>query len=187
MDDVVLATARLHLRLWRDGDLAQWIEHLNTPEVKRHIGGVQTPERVAESFAKCRQAWADDGFSFLAIERAEDGAFIGTCGLARIATAAAPDELRGGVQVGWQLRSDCWGHGYATEAARAMVGFGFANHAFPAIWAQTSENNMPSWRVMQRLGMQRRADLDYDDPDYPPQDNPTMIWMVKEQDWWQRA
>ncbi|MGC1271361.1 MAG: GNAT family N-acetyltransferase [Croceibacterium sp.] len=178
MAEVILQTTRLHLRRWEDGDLALWQAHLNTPQVKQHLGGVQDAEQVAASFARARQAWDEDGFSFLPVERAEDGLFLGMCGLARIQTESAPAELRDAIQIGWQLRSDCWGQGYATEAAAAMLDFGFSRFDWPVIVAQTSENNIGSWRVMQRLGLRRRAELDYVDPDYPPQDNPTMIWSI---------
>ena len=51
------------------------------------------------------------------------------------------------------------------------------------LYAQTSERNTASWRLMQRLGMSRRADLDYLDPDYPPEDNPTMVWDLRRDAW----
>lgn len=182
MPETVVTTARLRLRTWQDADLGLLDRHLNTAEVKRHIGGVQEPERLAAGLAKMRSNWEADGYSFLAVERAEDGLFLGTCGLGRIETVEAPEALQGAIQIGWQLRSDCRGQGYATEAAQAMLAFGFGRFGWPAIFAQTSESNAPSWRLMQRLGMRRRAELDYADPDYPPEDNPTMIWSMDRED-----
>ena len=112
-----------------------------------------------------------------------DSALIGKGGLVRIETEIAPDALRDQVQIGWSLRADHWGHGYATEAARAFLALGFERFELPVIYAQTSERNRGSWRVMERLGMARLAELDYDDPDYPPEDNPTMVWGLRREVW----
>ena len=53
------------------------------------------------------------------------------------------------------------------------------------MYGQTSERNVASWRVMQKLGMRRLAELDYEDPDYPPEDNPTMVWGITREEWQQ--
>nr|WP_166177761.1 GNAT family N-acetyltransferase [Altererythrobacter segetis] len=183
MAEVILTTPRLNLRLWEERDLDNWLTHLNTPEVKAYLGGIETPDKVAEKFAKLNRDWHEDGYSFLAVEMREDAMFLGTCGIAAIATECAPDGLKGGIQVGWQLRADRWGHGYATEAAAAVVAMAFDRFDRPTLYAQTSERNRGSWRVMERLGMQRRSELDYDDPDYPDEDNPTMVWSITREAW----
>ena len=108
---------------------------------------------------------------------------LGKAGLSRIETAVAPDELRGAVQVGWTLRADCWGQGYAREAAQAALSLAFERLALPRVYAQTSERNAASWGLMERLGMERRADLDYQDDDYPPEDNPTMVYSLDASAW----
>lgn len=186
MPDTLFTTERLVLRRWRDGDMDLWLEHLNTPAVKAYLGGVQTREQVAERFARMVPAWDEDGFSFLAVERRSDGVFLGTCGLAPIAGDAAPEPLASGHQVGWQIRADAWGQGYASEAARAMLAQAFDDLGWDVLYAQTSERNTGSWRVMQRLGMERRADLDYVDEAYPPEDNPTMVWSLARKDYLSR-
>lgn len=183
MSDVVIETERLALRHWREDDLDLWLAHLNTPEVRAYLGGVETAEKVAEKFAKLERAWAEDGFSFLAVERREDGELLGTCGIARIDTECAPPELRGAIQIGWQLRADCWGQGYGTEAAAAVLEMAFERFGLEIVYGQTSERNVPSWRLMERVGMRRLADLDYPDPDYPPEDNPTMVYGLAREDW----
>ncbi|MEO6040754.1 MAG: GNAT family N-acetyltransferase [Croceibacterium sp.] len=187
MADAVIATPRLVIRQWRDDDLQLWLEHLNTPEVKAHLGGVQLSETVAERLAKAKQAWADDGFAFLAVELIQSGRFLGTVGIGRIANDGVPAALSDALQVGWQLRQDAWGHGYATEAASAMLSWGFATLGLPGVYAQTSESNPASWRIMKKLGMERLPELDYDAPDYPPEDNPTMIYGLTREKWQRTA
>jgi RimJ/RimL family protein N-acetyltransferase len=183
MAEVVAETARLVLRRELPGDLAVWLEHMNTPEVTEMVGGVQPPEKVAESFARMATAAVEGLLSFYFLALKADGTLIGKGGLSRIETAVAPDELRGAVQVGWTLRADCWGHGYAREAGQAALALAFDRLDLPRVYAQTSQRNTASWGLMERLGMVRRADLDYPDADYPPDDNPTMIYQLDAAAW----
>src|SRR5687768_13407542 len=167
MADIVAETERLVLRRELPGDLDVWLKHMNTPEVTEKVGGVQPPEKVAESFAKMA-ADAEGGLAFYFLARKTDRALLGKAGLSRIETAVAPAELRGAVQVGWTLRADCWGQGYAREAAQAALRLAFGRFGLVTVYAQTSQRNVASWRLVERLGMRRRADLDYFDADYPP-------------------
>ena len=182
MAEAVLETERLVFRRELPGDLDTWLEHMNTPQVMEKTGGVQSPEKIAENFARMA-AGADSEPSFYFLALKADGALVGKAGLSRIETAIAPDELRDAVQVGWTLRKDCWGKGYAREAGEAALALAFERLGLPRVYAQTSERNVPSWRLMERLGMERRADLDYDDPDYPPEDNPTMVYWLPREQW----
>jgi RimJ/RimL family protein N-acetyltransferase len=186
MPEVVAETERLVLRREAEGDLAVWLEHMNTPEVMERVGGVWPAEKVAESFAKMAVD-ADGGLAFYFVALKPEGPLIGKCGLSLIETAVAPDELKGAVQVGWTLRADCWGKGYAREAAQAALALAFERLDLPCVYSQTSERNVPSWRLMERLGMERRADLDYPDADYPPEDNPTMVYRLDAAQWRARA
>lgn len=183
MGDTVFTTQRLTLRKWRETDLALWLEHLNTPEVKHYLAGVQSADKVAERFALMLAEWDEQGFSFLAVERQSDLAFVGACGIGRVFDEPAPEPLASGLQIGWQIRADMWGQGYATEAAGAFLPYAFDRLALEALWAQTSERNRGSWAVMHKLGMTRRPELDYSDPAYPPEDNPAMVWSLTQEDY----
>jgi RimJ/RimL family protein N-acetyltransferase len=87
----------------------------------------------------------------LALERKEDGRVIGLVGLIR------RDHRQG--EVGWALAAEYRGQGYATEAARALIDFGFAYLGLHRIHADTNSDNLSSLRVMERLGMRREAQL----------------------------
>jgi RimJ/RimL family protein N-acetyltransferase len=182
MAEIVAETERLVFRRELPGDLEVWLEHMNTPQVMEKTGGVQPPEKVAEGFAKMA-ADADGVLAFYFLALKTGGTLIGKAGLSRIETAIAPDELRGAVQAGWTLRADCWGKGYAREAGEAALALAFERLALPRVYAQTSERNTASWKLMERLGMARREDLDYPDPEYPPEDNPTMIYSLDREQW----
>ncbi len=185
MAEIVAETERLVLRRELPGDLDVWLEHMNTPAVMGRVGGVQSREKVEEGFARMAAAEGLLAFYFVALR--DRGTLIGKCGLAPIETPVAPGELQSAVQVGWTLRADYWGQGYAREAAEAALGLAFKHLALPRVYGQTSESNVPSWRLMERLGMVRCAELDYPDPDYPPEDNPTMVWRLEAEPWRARA
>jgi RimJ/RimL family protein N-acetyltransferase len=71
-------------------------------------------------------------------------------------------------EVSWRLQRDQWGHGYATEAARACLHFAFATLRLPEVVSFTVPDNLRSRRVMERLGMRRRAGEDFEHPRLPP-------------------
>jgi RimJ/RimL family protein N-acetyltransferase len=183
MREIIVETERLVLRCWEPGDLAHWLRHLNVPPVTDHLRGVQAHADVVQKFEAQRQSWDENGFSFLPVALKPCGTFLGACGLGRIESEAAPIALRGQIQIGWQLRADQWGKGYATEAARAVVGLAFGPCGITTLYAQTALRNRASWAIMEKLGMRRRSDLDYVDADYSPADNPTILYALDRTDW----
>ena len=183
MADTIVETGRLRLRRFREGDLNWWLQVMNTEQVRAHLGGIETPELAAARFARQRDSWTDEAGGWLAIERKDDGEFIGNCGFGPITSAHAPGPLFGETDIGWQLRADCWGQGFALEAGRAIGDLAFAHSGNERIFAQTSQANTRSWGLMTRLGMRRRPELDYADPDYPPEENPTIVYQVSSGEW----
>ncbi|MBO9498372.1 MAG: GNAT family N-acetyltransferase [Novosphingobium sp.] len=180
---VVATTERLVLRTEVPGDLELWLECMNTPEVLRFLGGPQGADKVAESFIRMREAHGEGRPCFYLLALREGGTLVGRCGLSTIDPPEAPEALQGQLQVGWGIRPEFWGRGYAPEAARVALAAAFERFAAPVVYGQTSERNIPSWRVMEKLGMRRLAELDYPDPDYPPDDNPTMVWGITREEW----
>jgi RimJ/RimL family protein N-acetyltransferase len=73
----------------------------------------------------------------------------------------------GEIEIGWRLREDVWGRGYAREAAAASLNWAWRELACARIVAVTAEVNARSWGLMQRLGMRRLPDLDFDHPEFP--------------------
>ena len=108
---------------------------------------------------------------------------IGRCGLFHLSSQAAPEALRGQREIGWTLAEAYWGNGYAAEAARAVLAFGFGSLDLPVIYSQTSASNIASTRLMERLGLERMSALDYVDPDYPAADNPTTVYRMSREEW----
>ena len=182
-DDTILTTERLILRRFREADLPHWLEHMNTPRVRAHIGGVKPADEFAARIKRVKAKWNDASGGYLALIRRSDGEFLGECGCGALAGTTVPEAMRSELEIGWQLRADEWGKGYATEAARALLGLVFGRFGRTIVYSQTSEANRGSWRVMERLGMERMAHLDYDDPAYPPEENPTKVYALTREAW----
>lgn len=182
-DGAVLETERLILRPPVADDLPWLQDQVNAPGVMRHLGGIRSAERVAEGLENDIAAFASGDYRRWTVWLRVGACRVGRCGLFRVRSEAAPDGLRGRNEIGWTLVEDRWGQGYATEAARAVLGFGFGTLGHGAIFAQTSDSNRASTRMMGRLGFARRPELDWDDPDYPPQDNPTTVYHLTREAW----
>jgi len=157
-------TDRLILRSWRESDVDAFEAACNTPAVTRYLGGLQSHEQIEAAVARIRASEAENGFCFWAVERQADGAFIGFCGLKRMNSPGAPDVMLGEPEIGWRLREDVWGQGYAKEAALASLGLAFGRFGLEQVYAITMTANAPSWGLMRRLGMTARPDLDFDMP-----------------------
>ncbi|MFJ8434674.1 GNAT family N-acetyltransferase [Kitasatospora sp. NPDC094019] len=158
-----LHTDRLLIRRWREADLATWAEMNVDPEVRQHLGEPLTRERSDESVARFEADIDRRGYGWLAVEVRETGEFIGFAGLDDV-----DEEVPfTGVEIGWRLARSAWGRGYATEAARAVLAFGFDTLGLPEILAVTTATNVRSQAVMTRLGMTRDPADDFDDPTAP--------------------
>ena len=120
------------------------------------------------------------GFTFWVVERKEDRALLGFCGLKLADTEGSP--IEGEYEVGWRLREDAWGQGYAKEAAIASLDHAFGPLGAEQVVAVTYKENEPSWGLMERLGMKRRAELDFDDPRFPEL-NPTIVYTIAREEW----
>ena len=165
MTAIVLTTPRLVLRQIGGDDLDAHMELLNTPAVMQHLGGVQPRAVIAAKHQAARDGFVAEGFGFMMMEERATGEIVGHCGLRRVAHPLAPNPQDH--EIGWLVREDRWRLGYAHEVMRAVVDWGFAVHAAPHIVALTCEANVGSWRLMEKLGMERRADLDFTDPAEP--------------------
>jgi RimJ/RimL family protein N-acetyltransferase len=175
----VIETARLILRAPQPGDLDWQLAWLNTAAVMRFLGGEARPaDAVASDFAENAASLARGEPAFWTVVLRESDQIVGKCGLSRIAEARAPASIKGGTQIGWSLAEPFWGQGLAREAAQAVLGRGFQTYDVPQLWAQTSDSNVASTRLMARLGLIRCPTLCYSDPDYPPADNPTIVYRI---------
>ena len=179
-------TGRLILRDWRPEDWPVFFRHTNTPAVMRWLGELLTEERQVTLRERVAACAARNGHCFWVVERKADGGhlageILGFCGLKR---ADAPGStVAGEIEIGWRLREDAWGHGYATEAAAASLDAGFGRFGAGRIVAITVIGNAASWGLMKRLGMRRREDLDYPDERYAPPLRDTIVYEILREEW----
>ena len=172
----MIETARLILRDWTEEDIAPFVRHTHTPAVMRWLGGVRSEAEQRESIGRIMRWQEERGFTFWAVERKGDGELLGFCGLKIANIEGSP--IEGRHEVGWRLREDAWGQGYAKEAAIASLDFAFAALGAERVVAITFAPNVPSWGLMERLGMTRRPELDYDDARFPTL-NPTIVYDIR--------
>lgn len=160
----MIETDRLILRNWRPSDLDPWAALNADTEVMEHFPA--TLDRIeSDAMAAVHEALiTKQGWGLWAVERREDGAFLGFTGLKAI-PASIP--FAPAVEVAWRMSRAAWGHGYASEAARAAMADGFSRLAMPRIVSFTAQVNERSAAVMRRIGMARREDLDFDHPVLP--------------------
>jgi RimJ/RimL family protein N-acetyltransferase len=163
----MIETARLRLRPWRAADKPAIHALINTPAMMAHFGGPVPQAKHDAIIDQQMDQQRVHGHCMWAVELRDTGTLVGVCGL-RIgghAGTAVPEEL----EIGWRIGEAWWGQGIAREAAEASLAWGWANTNRPRIAAWTTKENTRSWGLMERLGMTRRADLDFHHPNYAPE------------------
>ncbi|WP_245655925.1 GNAT family N-acetyltransferase [Microtetraspora fusca] len=155
----MIETERLVLRRWRETDREPFAALNADPEVMEYFPSTLTKEQ-SDALADRLEAEFDEcGFGLWAVELS--GEFIGFTGLSvpRFTAHFTPC-----VEVGWRLARSAWGHGYASEAARAALDHGFGTIGLKEIVSFTAVVNTRSRRVMERIGMRHDPGGDFDHP-----------------------
>ena len=159
-----LRSQRLILRDWRDSDLPAWIAMNADPDVRRYFPSVLSEEQALGEAERIRAHGEREGFTFWALEIPGVTEFAGFVGLLRTSFEA---HFTPCVEIGWRLAPACWGKGYATEAARLALDYGFGALQLDEIVALAVMDNLPSHAVMERIGMVRNVADDFDHPRIP--------------------
>jgi ribosomal-protein-alanine N-acetyltransferase len=182
-----LTTPRLRLREWSDADLEPFAAMNADPRVMAFFPSVLSRAESDAAADRIRSRLARRGFGLWPVELrgqadADGPPFIGVIGLSLVELAVpfAPC-----VEVGWRLLPAYWGQGYATEAARAAMTFGYTQAGLEEIVSFTAVLNLPSQRVMQRLGMRRAPEDDFLHPLIAPGHplQPHVVYRQKQSDW----
>lgn len=165
MPDVpTLTTERLVMRAFTPADVAPFAAMNADPVVMEHFVRLMTLEDTAAFVDRIAAHWAEAGWGLWALERRDTGEFIGYTGLwpVRFEAAFTPK-----VEVGWRLAAAHWGQGFATEAARASVDHAFDVLGWPEVASFTAVGNVRSQAVMERIGMRREPEWDFEHPAVP--------------------
>jgi ribosomal-protein-alanine N-acetyltransferase len=159
-----LQTLRLRLRRWREADREPFAALNADPVVMQHFPDLLTRQQSDSLVESIESGFERRGFGLWAVKVRATGAFIGFTGLGEPTLEA---HFTPAVEVGWRLARSAWGQGYATEAARASLAFGFDEIGLDQIVSFTSTENRRSRAVMERIGMTRNPDDDFEHPDLP--------------------
>ena len=155
--DHVLTTERLVLRPVTAGDHAVLLAHWTLPDVRRFLFDGEAPSaaEVTETIEESVRNFAAGGYGVWLIEAAGGAGLVGTglvgTGLVGTAGLRPLDDL--GLEIFYSLAPGSWGHGYATEAGRAVVDRALGPLGLPEVLAEVDEGNAASVAVIQRLGM----------------------------------
>ena len=159
-----LQTDRLILRPFEAGDLTPF-SHINAdPKVMRFFPAPRTSEETAQMLARWTDKQTRYGYAFAAVETRHDEQLIGMAGLSRLEDGVPIVPCS---EIGWRLTPSAWHKGYATEAARAWLAYGFDTLGLSEIFSYTPRLNLASQRVMHRIGMKHAQALDFEYPALP--------------------
>jgi RimJ/RimL family protein N-acetyltransferase len=161
----LIGTERLKLRRWTEVDLEPFGEMNADPVVMEHFPKPLTRAESDELVERIEAGFERDGFGLWAVEVREGGGFVGFVGLNRVGFEAS---FTPAVEVGWRLAREAWGNGYATEAGRAALSFGFEHVGLREIVSFTTLANRRSRAVMERLGMTHDPADDFEHPSISP-------------------
>lgn len=162
---IPLVTERLILRTWRDEDRAPFAAMNADPVVMRYHPATLTEDESNAVVDRFERSYSDTGMTFFVTEEQASGRFIGIIGMKPVSDQLP---IAPGVEIGWRLIADVWGQGLATEGARAVLRAAFEDQGLDRLLACTASQNGASRRVMEKIGLLRDADADFDHPALPP-------------------
>jgi len=155
---IILETQRLRLRCWEKTDQNAFAALNSNTEVMNDLGGSINRTESNQKLDRYIAAFDKYGFSRWAVETRK-GDFLGYAG---IMPRREKHPLGSHNEIGWRLIREAWGHGYATEAAKAALDDVFIRVGLTEVIAYTSPDNVRSQAVMGRLGLQRDSAQDFD-------------------------
>lgn len=148
----VITTDRLTLRPFAPSDLDSLAAIYADAEVMRYIkGGARSREQTAASIAAYADEWSAQGYGVWAVTATATGLLLGMCGFVDRA------------ELGYILGRGAWGHGVASESARACLRFGFEHLGYDVIGAGALKTNAASLRILAKLSMRPTPNAHYDD------------------------
>ncbi|MDX1982738.1 MAG: GNAT family N-acetyltransferase [Bryobacteraceae bacterium] len=160
----MLTTERILLRRFEARDREPFAAINADPEVMRYFPTVLTREETAAMLEQNEAHLVRHGFGFYAVELRDSGEFAGFIGLWAPSFDA---HFTPCVEIGWRLAARFWNRGLGTEGARALLHYGFGALGLGEIVSFTTEGNLPSRRVMEKLGMRRDPADDFEHPRLP--------------------
>lgn len=154
MKEIFIETPRLILRQWREADHEPFTQMNMDPDVMEFFPSVSNKETTLAQIERIYERIDQHGYGLFAVERKDNGQFIGFTGLS---VPGFESYFTPCVEIGWRLNKANWNNGFATEAAKACLQFGFNTLKLKEIYSFTSVNNVRSENVMKKIGMTREG------------------------------
>ncbi|WP_224999990.1 GNAT family N-acetyltransferase [Cesiribacter sp. SM1] len=151
MKSYLFTSQRLGFRNWRQADLQPMAALNADPEVMAYFPGTASEEETYRFIERMQQQYAERGFCYFAVDKLEDGEFIGFIGLSEQNYQAYFTPC---TDIGWRLKKSAWGQGFATEGAKACLDYTFSRLGLEKVYAVAPLVNTPSENVMKKIGMQ---------------------------------
>lgn len=158
---IIIETNRLILRTFEERDIDPMILIDQDPKVCEFLPSIGNRDKTTQSIHKFITHYRDHGFSLYAVELKSTGEMIGWCGLMIPAFEA---HFMPAVEIAWRLASQHWNHGYATEAAKAVLQYAFEQLKLNEVVSLTVPDNIRSRRVMEKIGLHHNSNDDFDHP-----------------------
>jgi RimJ/RimL family protein N-acetyltransferase len=159
-----IQTERLVLRTWRPADREPFAQMNADPDVMEHMVAPLSREESDAFVDRIEDHFARHGYGLWAVEVRGTAPFAGFVGLM---VPSFDAHFTPAVEIGWRLSRSAWGHGYASEAARAVLREAFTTIALEELVSFTLPANTRSWSVMERIGMTHDPEDDFDHPRVP--------------------
>lgn len=177
-----LTTSRLKLRQWESSDFIPFAKLNADPVTMKYFPSTLTTEQSDALIRRFQDYIAQNHFGAWAVELRESGEFIGMTGLA---TPRFEAHFTPCIEIGWRFAKEYWGNGYATEAAKAAIDYGFSVLSLDEIVAFTTEEHHPSRKVMSRIGMTQDIKGSFIHPDDLLSESPheLVLYRIKKDDW----
>lgn len=177
---MIITTNRLLLREFEEGDWQAVLTYQSDPMYLRYNPWTYRTEEDVREFVQVFVAWQEEQprrkFQFAITLKAEEQ-LIGNCGI-RIKRPEAQE-----ADIGYELDSRYWGHGYATEAAQAILTFGFRELRLHRIWAHCIAENVASARVLEKIGMRQEGHL-RENEWMKDRWWDTLVYGILDREWW---
>jgi RimJ/RimL family protein N-acetyltransferase len=157
-DTVFIETERLLLRQWKEKDEAAYIQMNRDIAVMEFFPALLSPVQSIEHIRIQSAHIIQNGWGLFAIERKDNRSFIGFTGFA---TPNFKSFFTPCTEIGWRISKENWYAGFATEAAKACLVFGFTELGLNEVYSFTSIHNKKSERVMKKIGMQKAGEFDH--------------------------
>jgi RimJ/RimL family protein N-acetyltransferase len=181
---ITLETSRLLLRNWLASDRDLFREINADPKVMEFFPFRRSHAEADAFLGKLNGMIQENGLGFYALEVKSLAEPVGFCGLSLANMPAVfPAET---VEIGWRLATRFWGHGYATEAARALLDLAFKEKQMKAVVSFAVAENTRSTAVMRRIGLHRIPDMDFDHPRVPdthPHLQRHVVYAITKDEW----